>query len=535
MDLTGITLTETDGKVSLRHEPAEGRPPVDTTMLHTLLQETGYGDWLFYEDAITSAAADCNAQEALFVVQVAERRDAVVQVEVAPDDMAVQVSLVPPQGGKAITLGDIQKTLQDAGVVFGIDEAALIQACMAGRVEHWLVASGTPAQNGRNTVFETLVKLTADRAPKIDDNGLIDYREHGGILVVHPGESLMRRIPPTPGVAGRTVKGRELPPRVGADEWFAPQLPGTQIASEDPNLLQAAIVGQPVLVNHGVMVEPILRLSEVNIATGNVHFDGVVHIDGEVAQGMKVQASGDIVVSGTVDGGLLEAGGDIHVSGGIIAQARVQAQGAVTARFAENSHIQAGTVIALDDMALGCTLESFNQIVIGEKAPQRGRLVGGSTTAMMLLRVPLLGSDKSGITVVKMGANAGLDHQMQELNARLEKEKANEENLQKLVKHLSTAGDPKGMLERVRAAWKQAVQVWSQSLAEHRELEEQMALTLQARVEVKLGVDGAVDLAFGSKMARLRSELSSGVFSIAPEAGILFTDSAGRIQVVAPH
>lgn len=533
MDLTGISVTETEGQVFLRHQPVAGRPPVDAAMLHVLLEEAGFGQCLLHEEAIASAAADCNTVQTPFVVQVAERRNASVQVEIAPDEMAVQVSLVPPQGGKPISLEDIQQALRDAGVVFGIDEAALVHACSVGQGEHLPVASGMPPEDGHDTGFDALLTLTADRAPKVDDNGLIDYREHGGILVVHPGEPLMRRIPPTPGVPGHTVKGRELPPRPGVDKPFSAQLSGAQPASDDPNLLEAASVGQPVLVDCGVQVEPILRVAEVNMATGNIHFEGTVQVDGEVSHGMKVQASGDIVVKGTVDGGLLEAGGDIHVSGGIIAQARVQANGAVSARFAENSSIHAGTVIALDDMALGCELESLNQIIIGEKVPQRGRLVGGSATAMMLLRVPLLGSDKSGTTVVKVGANAELEHQMQELNVRLEKEKTNEENLQKLVKHLSTVGDPKGMLERVKAAWRQAVQVWSKSLAERRELEEQMALTLQARVEIKLAVDGAVDLAFGSKVARLRTELSDGVFSFDPEAGILFTDSAGRVTVVA--
>jgi len=535
MDLTGITLAETDGQVFLRHQPAVGRLPVDAAMLHTLLQEAGYGNCLFHEDAITGAAADCNTVQTPFVVQVAERRDASVQIEIAPDEMVVQVSLVPPLGGKPITLDDIHQALQEAGVVFGVDEAALIHACGVGQVEHLPVARGAPAEDGRDTGFDALLTLTADRAPKVDDDGLIDYREHGGILVVHPGEPLMRRIPPTPGTPGHTVKGRELPPRPGVDEPFAPQLAGAKPASNDPNLLEAAVVGQPVLVDHGVMVEPILRVGEVNMATGNIHFDGTVQIDGEVTHGMKVQASGDIVVKGTVDGGILEAGGDIHVEGGIIAKARVQAQGAVSARFAEASSIYAGTVIALDDMAMGCELESLNQITIGEKVPQRGRLIGGSATAMMLLRVPLLGSNKSGTTVVKLGANAELEEQMHALNARLEKEKATEENLQKLGKHLVATGDPKGMLERVKTAWRQAVQVWSKSLAEHRELEEQMALTLKARLEVVQGVDGAVDLSFGSKLARLRSEFSDGVFSIDPAQGVLFTDTAGQSQVVAPY
>lgn len=56
------------------------------------------------------------------------------------------------------------------------------------------------------------------------------------------------------------------------------------------------------------MVEPILRVAEVNMATGNIHYDGTVQVDGEVQHGMLVQASGDIIVSGTVDGGVLEAG-----------------------------------------------------------------------------------------------------------------------------------------------------------------------------------------------------------------------------------
>ena len=534
MNLNGITLTESDGRVFLHHQPTAQRPPVDATMLHTLLQEAGFGQCLLYDDVIASTAVDCNTKTTPFEVQVAERRDASLELEIAPDEMAVQVSLTPPLGGKPISLEDIQEALKEAGVVFGIDEAALIHACRVGQIAHWPVASGAPPQDGQDTGFDSLLTLTADRAPKVNDSGLIDYREHNGIVVVTPGEPLMRRIPPTPGVPGQTVKGRELPQRPGFDASFSAQLAGVKPASDDPNLLEAAVAGQPVLVEHGVIVEPVLRVAEVNMASGNIHFDGTVLVEGEVTHGMKVQASGDIVVNGTVDGGILEAGGDIHVASGIIAKSQVRAQGAVSARFAEASSIFAGTVISLDDMALGCELESLNQILIGEKLPQRGCLIGGCTTVMMLLRVPLLGSNKAGTTVVKLGANAKLEAQMQVLAERLQKEKTTEENLQKLGKHLAATGDPKGMLQRVKATWQQAVQVWSKSLAERRELEEQMAVALKARVEVVQGVAGSVDLSVGSKLARLRQEFSDGVVLIDPEAGVLFTDSAGRSQVLVP-
>jgi uncharacterized protein (DUF342 family) len=179
-------------------------------------------------------------------------------------------------------------------------------------------------------------------------------------------------------------------------------------------------------------------------------------------------------------------------------------------------------------MALQCTLESFNQIVIGEKSPQRGRLVGGSTTAAMLLRVPLLGSDKGDLTRVTIGANAALERDFKALEERLDIEKTAEENLQKLVKQLTASGDPKGMLERVKASWKQAVQVWSQSLAERAELQKQLDRMLLAKVQVGMGVEGAADITFGSKTVRLRNEMGKGMFSIHPDHGPVFTGASGQ-------
>ena len=533
MDFPGISLSEAGGQVFLRCQPAAGRPPVDSAALHALLVQAGYGECLLHEDAITSAANDCNTQQNPFALLVAQRSDAAMQVHIAPDDMAAEISITPAQGGKAAAVADAVRTLSEAGVVFGIDEAALRQACELGRCARLVVARGVLAQNGRDAAFETMIAQTADRAPKLDEDGLIDYREHGSIDVVHAGAPLMRRIPATAGVAGHTVRGRVLVAHPGRDQPFATPLAGAQVASDDPNLLQAAVTGLPVRVKYGVMVESILRVAEVNMATGNIHFEGTVQVDGDIVQGMKVGASGDIVVSGMVDGGLLEAGGNIHVSGGVIANAQLRAAGSVSARFAEGAHIFAGTVIVLDDMALECQLQSLNQIIIGAKSPQRGRLIGGSTTAMMLVSVPLLGSAKGSVTKVLLGANAELEAKCAALKLRIDKEKATEEGLEKLVKQLTATGDPKGLLERVKASRQHAVQAWGQALAEQAELDQQVALAQTAKVEVGVGVAGAVDLAFGHLPSRLRREFDAGTFAVGPEGHVVFTDKAGRVMPAA--
>ncbi len=533
MDLAGISLTETDGQVFLRNQPVAGREPVDARQLHALLEQGGYAGCQYHDEALDQAANQCNTLATPFVVQVATRHDANVVVHLAADDMAAHVSVVPPQGGAAVTREALLQALADAAVVFGIDHAAVAQVVAQGAADHVKVARGAAAQNGRDAVFEVLLPKATDRAPKLDVNGLIDYREHGGIVVVKPEQPLMRRIPATAGVPGSTVRGRALTPRAGLDQAFAASLAGTQLALEDANLLRASVNGQPVVVDRGVMVEPLLHLKEVNVASGNVYFDGTVQIDGEVMQGMKVQATGDIVVGGTVDGGLLEAGGSVHVAGGIIAQAQVRAQGAVAARFAQNSRIFAGTVITLIDMALQCELEALNQIVIGDKQARRGGVLGGSATAMMLLRAPLIGSNQGGVTHVTVGTNAALEVELKALELRLEKEKLAEENLQKIVKQLGANGDPKGLLERVKASWRQAVQVWSQSLAERTALEAELALASLATVDVGVGVAGPVDLVIAGKVAHLRTEIGEGVFSFAAETGMVHTNPAGRVVAIA--
>ena len=532
MNMVGITFNEADGKVLVVSQPSPGRPAIDAASLHALLTPEGYGSCLIDEAAIEKAVGMCNVQDAPFGLQVAQRIDAALSVKVDAQELTANLSITAPRGGKVATQADVMQALAQAGVVYGIDGAAVASACLLGQCSGLVVARGTVAQDGADAQFEALIPETVDRKPRINEDGLIDYREHGDITVVPAGAALMRRTPATPGVPGQTVTGRELPAVAGHDSVFAVKLDGAELSRDDPNLLVASVSGQPVLVSCGVMVEPILRVKEVNMATGNIHFDGTVHVSGEVVQGMKVQASGDIVVDGMVDGGQLEAGGNIEVAGGVIAHARLQAGGSITARFAQGVQIRAGTLIAIGDMVVDCELHSQNQIIIGGNSPVHGRLVGGVTTAGMLVQVPLLGSSNAAITNVVVGTNPELQAKYAALLHRIEEERAKEANLEKLVKQLKSAGDPKGMLERVKVSRQHAVQVWGQSLAEKVALEKEMELALTAKLVVLLGVEGAVDLTIGTIKARLRHEFNEGTFSVSPESQVIFTCPDGKVLPV---
>lgn len=528
MAFPGLTFSENEGRLLASIEPASGCPPLDVDVLRSALGESGYGDWFVFDEAVLALVAHSKSQSDAFELPLAERRDASFSLEVSSDSMVAWVNVVPACGGKQVTPDEIFMALGEAGITCGVDEVAVNALRIDVRPERVAVATGLAAENGLDTGFELLVADTRDRVPQVDEHGLIDFRQLGAIPLVVADQALLRRIPPTDGVAGRDVRGQLLDPLPGRDETFAENLIGAYVAQNDSNLLLAVFNGQPVRCGNGVMVEQVLHVRNVNVASGHITFDGTVHVDGEVLHGMKVHATGDIIVTGVIDGGELDAGGDIRVGGGIIAQAKVRAGGSVAARFVESAHVYAGTAIAIDDTALQSDLQAMNQIVIGIKSTARGRLAGGSARAMLLIKAPVLGAATGGVTSIQLGVNPVLEAQYQDLMRHIEKQKADEANLEKLIKHLSTQEGKGDMLERVKASWRQSVQAWAKLLPEKESLEDQLALISRARLEIGVSVSGAVDMSFGKKTLRLRRNLDAGAFTLDGEK-VIFTDPGGNV------
>jgi uncharacterized protein (DUF342 family) len=531
-DYPGLVFSENENSLVASIRPTSERPQLDLSTLRDLLSTAGYAKWLLSEEALLTLIKACNSPDSELDLPIGERNDASFTLEISPDSMQASISVIPAHGGKALDSDELYLALDAAGVIFGVDQAAVNSVCAASAataVEHVVIARGLPAENGQGARFELLVPEARDRSPQLDENGLIDFHDLGEIPSVTADQPLMRRIPPTSGTIGRTVRLEIIEPVPGSNESFAANLLGACADKDDANLLRALFNGQPVRSANGVSVEPILNFRNVNMATGNISFDGTINIEGEVLPGMKVHATGDIIVGGVVDGAELKADGDIRVGGGIIAKSQVQAGGSVSARFVENSQILAGTTIAINDTALQSDLQANNQIVVGIKSPQRGRLAGGSARAMMLIKAPILGSPTGTVTSLLLGVNPVLDARYQQLQKKIEKQKEDESNLEKLVKHLSTHGDKSGTLERAKASWQESLQGWAKLLPERDALEKELALTASARIEVGVSVDGPVDMTFCKKALRLRRNYESGSFSMVGDR-VLFTDRSGNVK-----
>ena len=93
MPIPGIELSEADAKILLVSQPSAGRAPVDASQLRALLAEQGFGACALDDAALERAASMCNSQTEPLGVQVGQRLDAVLAVQIAPDDMLATLSL----------------------------------------------------------------------------------------------------------------------------------------------------------------------------------------------------------------------------------------------------------------------------------------------------------------------------------------------------------------------------------------------------------------------------------------------------------
>lgn len=527
-DWAGLELSNEGNTLFASLEPASAHVELNEAELKAYIKTSGYDEWALSDAALDALLDAYNHGKPLQKLEIGEQRDGTFAVDIAEDAMQVWLEITPACAGKKVSPDDVYMTLGEAGVTFGIDTQATESACTANVAARVLVATGTPAVPGEDARFELLVNDIRDRSPQLNEKGLIDFREQGKIPTVIANEALMKRIPATTGKAGCNVRGEEIKADPGNDTPFSAHIVGAYIDKEDPNLLRAEINGQPVFNMTGVSVEHILHLREVNVASGNISFNGTIHIDGEVLSGMKVSATGDIIIGDLVDGATLEAGGDVCVGGGIIAKAHIKAAGAVTARFIENAHVYAGTTLAIEESALQSDLQANNQILIGIKN-RHGKLAGGSARAMLLIQTPILGSSTGGVTQLVLGINPVLDAQYRELLQQLAKRKEEEEKLDQLLKHLVKQGDKSGTLARVSNTRQEVAKAWGKLLIERVELEKQLALVSEARVEVAENVAGAIDIAFGKKVLRLRRSYGAGTFSLQGET-IEFSDAHGNVM-----
>lgn len=441
-----------------------------------------------------------------------------MNIEISADGLAATLSFACTEGESvsddAILAGLAAKEIKTEYCKADVIAAAAATAC----ADRLLVAAGLPAQDGRDAWIETLIPKLRDRTPRVDCADKVDFRNLGEILVVHPDTPLMRHHRATPGVAGATVTGKPVQPKPGKACSPPACLDGTGISAGDRDLIVATITGHAVCEAKGIRVEPVYTLDEVNIASGNIVFEGSVQVKGDVLAGMKVKASGDIEIHGMVETATLEAGGDIVIRGGVMGGKDVTATsivcgGSFSANHVQQARVEAGDSIFINDVTIQSILIAGNGIVVGKD--KRGLVMGGHLRATQSVRARVLGSQARLKTVIELGVDKAQHAHLRELGAQRGREEDVLMQVSRVIDlNAKTPGRlPAATVEKARLTAEQASRRIAELRIEEEEIKRRMARALEARVICEQACHEGVLINFGELSCKAQDSCG-GVFRL---------------------
>lgn len=388
--------------------------------------------------------------------QVLERIDATISILIDSDEMGATAEITAAQGGKHLTAKAILVAAQEAGVKKGFSKEDLVKlAQLAAKAEpnHQVtlkIASGKSAINGNDAEIKPLVESAQSRIlrPKKREDGSVDMRDLGDIICVKVGDPIAEKKPLTLGKTGYTVTATLLPPEPGNDVALVSG-EGTTISSSDENILVSEKVGLPKKIANGMEVDEVYKINNVTIATGNINFTGSVIIDGDVNEGMKVIASGDVTVGGFVESATIEAGGDVTISGGIIGRKHdieknkvtdvkmsvsVNAKGNIYAKYCQYAEIGCSNDVRIENQLLHSLLDIKGGLKVGTEDKSNGKLIGGHIKAGTFVTAGIIGATAGSKTIIHFEHKViKLKKQMQDLESKLKSDSSKMEELKSAI------------------------------------------------------------------------------------------------------
>lgn len=430
--MTKASLLGNDkNNVDLVLEPIKGGDTLSTSTIKALIDASEFRQLYIDNNSIKNALAELgNVLKPLLDGQtgrtirhqILERVDASIKITIEADQMGATAEITCAQGGKHLSAKAILDAAKEAGVKKGFSKEHLIKLAQLAAQQvpnstiDMQIASGKIAINGKDARIKPLVESAQARIlkPKRQADGSVDMRDLGDIICVEVGEPLAKKIPLTKGVQGYTVTATPLDPEPGNDiDLIAGE--GTNISAKNTNILVSEKVGLPKLINNGMEVDEVYKIKNVTVATGNINFTGSVIIDGDVNEGMKVTASGDITIGGFVESATLDAGGDITISGGIIGRkhdiesthitdvimsVNISAKGSIYAKYGQYAQIKCGQDVHIENQLLHSILDIKGRLWVGKSEHANGKLIGGYTRAGTSVHAGIIGATAGSNTFI---------------------------------------------------------------------------------------------------------------------------------------
>lgn len=412
----------------------EGGNPLNITEVVAYLDKFKYNQYDLKE--LNSAIVGTGA-----VVRVADYKgdsvDEEMDVEVSLDKMLVSVRFYPPSNnGRKLTLESMVSTLQKMNITAPVDKAVL-EAFLSDKeyCKIFQVAKGIPPVQGHNARIEYFFNTNPDLKPKRNEDGSVDYKDLNTISHVKAGDRLALLHKEDPGKPGTDVFGGPIKPNPVKPMKLS--FANNITLSEDGTEIFSDVTGHVSLVQGKVFVSDVYDVpADVDNSTGNIEYEGNVHVKGNVKGGFSVTAKGDIIVEGVVEDATLNAGGQIIVMRGIHGMAKgvLVAKGNIITKFIENATVKAGGYVETELIMHSNVSAATNVVVNGKK----GFVTGGVIRAGNLVEAQTIGSSMGAATEIEVGMPPEAKERMMELSKSLEKKTKDEEQIKPILVTMTT-------------------------------------------------------------------------------------------------
>ncbi len=355
---------------------------------------------------------------------------------VSDDKMRAFTCVLPPEeGGEEITLDELQRARHYEGIDSGIleeKEQRIVQGRQYLRIIQ--IAQGIFPESGKDGMvtdrFKKCPLLTID----VPEEGEVDFGVEAPVQIVQKGAVLCNIQPAVPGKDGVDVMGNVLPCE-SVDDALVLYGKNTSM-SEDGRSLQADTDGVVFWDEDGWTVRR-ATVCEGAVSDKNLDIAGHLYINGDVREGARITATGDIVIMGEVCGARVDSkNGSIRVIRGIKSDSQVRAKAQVQASVMSDSKVEAGEHVYAEVIEQ-CDVTSGGTICAGG---EHGLILGGYVKAMDKIRCLKVGNMSGTRTKLAVGYKPELAKELEEVQPVLTEVQGTLGMLRKNISVLKMAG-----------------------------------------------------------------------------------------------
>lgn len=392
-----------DGTMLNLFPPTDGGAPIDPLEAEAYIKSNNID---FEKTHLYDALRELTADKTIRISRksVYPINESVVVI-IDSDKLTATARFYPQSdAGNPMTYNDIISELGRFGVKYGVKEAAIKQYMEERKYcTNYVVAEALAPEEGVDAVITYNFNTDLSRKPKQNEDGSVDFHTLDNINLVEEGGLIATLKPANLGKPGMDVMGKPITQRK-ANVKFLRAVKNTKLSSDGLSLY-ATKSGHVSLVEGQIFVSDTYVVpANVDTSTGDIKYNGNVSVTGNVNTGYKIEADGDVIVNGIVEGAEIIAGGQIILKRGIQGMSRgvLRAGSNVVSRFIESAEVYAGGYVQTDSI-MHSTVEAATEVTVHGK---KGFITGGSVKAGTYISAQTAGSIMGTNTSLEVSAGS---------------------------------------------------------------------------------------------------------------------------------